>query len=119
MVIESDDRVRPLIVQTLRNSGFHVESFIDAQAGLEAFQRAPQSWSIVLAELDGGRLDGATCIRRMRDTTPGLPVLLLTAEPADVGEHLVDAQTRVLVKPFTVAALRSTLADLLNSPSLR
>ncbi|MFT3683806.1 MAG: PAS domain S-box protein [Phycisphaerales bacterium] len=119
MVIESDDRVRPLIVQTLRNSGFHVESFMDAQSGLDAFQRAPQAWSIVLAELGDGRLDTATCVRRMRETATSLPVLLLTDDPSETGGTPIDTQTRVLVKPFTVGSLRSALADLLNAPSLR
>lgn len=119
MVIESDDRVRPLIVQTLRNSGFHVESFINADAGLDAFNRDPGSWSIVLAELDGDRLDGATCVRRMRKAVPDLPALLLTADPGDASGHLADARTRVLLKPFTVGSLRSALNDLLKSTPVR
>jgi CheY-like chemotaxis protein len=119
MVIESDERVRPLIVQTLRNSGYQVVSFSSAEAGLDAFTVDPTSWAVVLVELDGERLDGVSCIRRMRRSFPALPALMLTADPGDASGHLVDAQTRVLLKPFTVGSLRSALNDLLKHPSMR
>jgi CheY-like chemotaxis protein len=119
MVIESDERVRPLIVQTLRNSGYQVESFPTAEMGLEAFTRMPTAWSVVLVELDGERMDGVSCVRRMRKAAPTLPALMLTADPSDASGHLVDGQTRVLLKPFTVGSLRSALTDLLKDPSVR
>lgn len=119
MVIESDERVRPLIVQTLRNSGYQVESFTSAETGLEAFMKGPTSWAVVLMELDGEGIDGVTCLRRMRKSAPDLPALMLTADPADASGHLVDGRTRVLLKPFTVGSLRSALGDLLSDPISR
>ena len=119
MVVESDERVRPLIVQTLRNTGYHVESFTSAEAGLDAFTKHPTAWSVVLLELDGQGLDGVTCLRRMRKNAPEIPALMLTADPADASGHLVDGRTRVLLKPFTVGSLRSALNDLLGDPVSR
>jgi PAS domain S-box-containing protein len=119
MVVESDDRVRPLIVQSLRNSGYFVESFTTSAAGLEAFTASPASWAVVLMEVDTGGLDGATCLRRMRKAVPTLPAILITGDPADAGGQLVDEHTRVLFKPFTVGSLRSTLNDLFSPLSTR
>ncbi|MBY0309071.1 MAG: hypothetical protein K2Q09_10050, partial [Phycisphaerales bacterium] len=113
-----DERVRPLIVQALRNAGFHVESFTTCAAAASVFERNPAGWAVALLEFSTTE-DAPGCAHVLRRTTPTLPVLLLTSNPADASGNFADAHTRVLLKPFTVGSLRSALSDLLKQPAPR
>ncbi len=113
MVIQSDDRVRPLVVQTLRNSGYYVEAFTDAESAYEVFRSQPKRWNVLVIDLNLVGLDGSSALRRMRRLRPGQPALILAEDEIDAGKDQIDSTTRVLLKPFTMHAMRTTIADLM------
>ncbi|HEY4686427.1 MAG TPA: response regulator [Dehalococcoidia bacterium] len=110
LVVEDEPAIRALISASLQGSGCEVASVSDGRAALRALQEARPD--LVLLDLGLPGLGGAEVLRRLRaDTaTAAIPIVLLTGrEPPE--DAAADA---VLLKPFTPATLRRSLAGWLT-----
>jgi len=107
-VLVVDDE--PLAVMALRDMlewrGLRVTTAADGEAALRAFGDSPAD--LLVTDLKMPRMDGATLIRRLRETHPDLPVIVMTGH-APAGEAELQGQaggaTRLLLKPISPLAL--------------
>jgi len=86
LVAEDEFRIREVLVDTLLDAGYDV---IDAANGIEAIQKAKEYVpDIVLLDVMMPELDGFQVMEQMKANpeTETIPVILLTAMPADQGE---------------------------------
>lgn len=108
-VLVVDDE--PLAVAALRDvlewCGLRVTTAENGEAALRAFAESPAD--LLLTDLKMPRMDGATLIHRLRETHPGLPVIVMTGHaPAGGAAGLQGAAhgaTRLLLKPISPQAL--------------
>ena len=105
LIVDDEPLVRRGIGEMLRNLGHHV---IEADGGAEALGMvgALPDIDVVVTDYKMPRMDGAEFARRVRETRPGMPVLLISGYTgaADPVEGLPR-----LNKPFGLAELAAAL----------
>jgi CheY-like chemotaxis protein len=116
LVVEDEEEVRNVIVETLRDIGYAMIAAPDARAALAYIAKEP---GINLLLTDVGLRDGVNgrqlaeeCLRQR----PDLKVLFMTgyARNAIVHHGRVDPGVHLLSKPFTREALARKIAEMLG-----
>jgi CheY-like chemotaxis protein len=119
LVVEDEEEVREIIIETLRDMGYAVISAGDGPSALARFAQKP---NIALLLTDVGLPEGmngrqlADEIRRLR---PGLKVIFMTgyARNAIIHHGHIDPGVELLPKPFTRDALARKIREMLNRPA--
>ena len=113
LVVEDDAEVRRAIVESLGLLGYAVTEAADGDAGLAALARATPDLMVVDYAMPG--MNGAEFIGRAREAAGGIPVVLATgyADMAEVGRVL--GTQRILIKPFDISTLATTVRQALVS----
>ncbi|TMQ04613.1 MAG: response regulator [Deltaproteobacteria bacterium] len=116
LIVDDEFGLADITADLLREMGYHVALAINGKLGLESL--AAHRADIVLTDLMMPVMDGPEMVRRMRadPALAAIPVILMTALPEAIpaGEPvLYDA---VLVKPFSIAEVVSTVQRLLPPP---
>lgn len=111
LVVEDEPRIKDVLVDTLLDAGFDV---VDAADGTDAIQmmveRVPD---IVLLDVMMPGLDGFQVMEHMKKNpeTEAIPVVLLTALPADQGEIAARKMgvTHYISKPWDPGMVEATI----------
>ena len=113
LLVEDDDGIALPLGAALRGDGHEV---VRVATGREALARVTDGVAAVVLDLGLPDLDGVEVCRRMRDRTPGVPVLILTARTteADVVVGLDAGADDYVTKPFRLAELLARLRALLR-----
>jgi DNA-binding response OmpR family regulator len=113
LIILDDD---PLFVQLLEDflipEGFLIRGFAEARAAVQALgERQPD---LLVLDLIVPEVDVITLYRQLRadPATQQLPILISTAAPSylEAFDAIPDTSRHILVTPYPLAQLRSTLA---------
>jgi CheY-like chemotaxis protein len=113
LVVEDDDDVRRVIVESLQVAGHTVTEAADGPDGLKELKRDMPDLLIVDYAMQN--MNGAEVIANARDLAPGLPVILATgyADMVEVGRVL--GTQSILVKPFDIATLLRAVENALQT----
>ncbi|MDA1218604.1 MAG: response regulator [Chloroflexi bacterium] len=119
LVVDDEFDIRELLVDTLLDAGLEV---IEASDGRSALERiATDHPDIVLLDIWMPCMDGLEVLGKLREdpATEELPVILLTAMPATVGESagLKMGVTHYLNKPWEPGVVEATLRVALREAS--
>ena len=115
--IDDEATVRHLIDEVLDEAGYTVINAADGAAGLKVLQSgAPVDLLITDVGLPGG-MNGRQVADAARQLRPGLKVLFITgyAENAAVGNGHLEHGMELLTKPFSIDALTSKVADMIDT----
>jgi CheY-like chemotaxis protein len=114
LVIDDERGVRTLCGDVLTRAGHHVQV---AQSGEEAFALwQKQPFDLVLCDVNLPGIDGVEVLRRARELSPSLPIVLTTGYDATstLGEATRLKAVELLQKPFRnkelVMAVRRVIA---------
>ncbi|NYJ08182.1 response regulator transcription factor [Petropleomorpha daqingensis] len=105
LVVDDEPAIRELLAMVCAYEGWDVRTAGTGEAALRAVrERAPD---VVLLDAMLPDLDGLTVLRRIRASSPALPVIMVTArDSAEDRAALFGAgATGYVTKPFAVAAL--------------
>ncbi len=118
-IIEDEAPIRRGVVDVLRASGYQVSEAADGARGLEEANRP--GIALVLLDLLLPRLDGLEVLRRLRQTRPALPVIILTARGTedDRVRGLKMGADDYVVKPFSARELLARVEAVLRRSSGR
>ncbi len=116
LVVEDEPAVRSLIGRVLSKRGYVV---IEAANGREALERAGESLrpvDLLISDIVMPEMDGPELARRLGETRPGLPVLLISGYSHDaiVREGAFPAGAAFLGKPFTPSELAARVEEILR-----
>jgi len=116
LVVEDDPDLREALCDTLELSGFRVESAGDGSAALECLNRT--SVGMVISDVQMRPMDGHTLLARIKERSPQIPVLLMTAygnvEKAVMAMR--EGATDYLSKPFDPEILLQKVAQAMVYP---
>ena len=117
LVVDDESMVRALIARVLTDEGYEVVAVANGRAALDAARGANTAFDLIITNNYMPGLSGAELIARVREDFPTLPIL-----------HVDDVTRRgrlpplptgipTIYKPFSVAALRNAVKDLLDRRS--
>jgi signal transduction histidine kinase len=111
LVVDDDDTVRGVLVETLRNAGFLVVEASDGEAGLRQIETARPGAAVIDFIMPG--MNGAEVARRAQARYPGLPVVFVSGYFDTMAlDGIPDAI--VLRKPFDVEGLNKAVSSVLH-----
>ncbi len=115
LVVDDDTSVLIVARRILVKYGYTV---LEAPGGEEALQIAhanAQRIDLVLTDVRMPGLDGPTLVRKLASVLPSVPVVYMSGDPDGRLRQELSAPGRTLLdKPFTVAQLTRTLAEVLT-----
>jgi CheY-like chemotaxis protein len=117
LVVEDDPDVRDYSTATLQDLGYRVLEAPDGATALDIIAREP-GLSLLFSDIGlTGGMDGRVLAKYAQQRRPGLKVLLTTAYPhIDLqSERQAGQPIELLLKPFAVAALASTIRRMLDA----
>jgi len=120
LLVENEDRLRSVIGETLEEEGFAVVEAASGEQALEKAERHSGPIHLLLCEATLPGIDGRELARRIGASWTGARVILMV-DVADDGEPPPDGvrAPELLRKPFTLAALRAKLDEVLGEDSDR
>jgi two-component system, OmpR family, response regulator MprA len=116
LIIEDDEAILKIIRRTLAYEGYHVDTALDGEAGLELAKEHHQDLIILDWMLPG--MDGLEVCTRIR-ATETVPILMLTAKDTlqDRIDGLDTGADDYMVKPFELDELLARIRALLRRTS--
>ncbi|MBT9252442.1 MAG: response regulator [Brockia lithotrophica] len=109
MVVDDQVGIRALLAEVVKQEGFQVVLAGNAREALAKFSEGPPDLLLLDVKLPG--MSGLELLRKIRDTHPHLPVVLMTA----YGERDIEEEAKrlgvhaFLIKPFDIEHLRELL----------
>lgn len=100
LIIEDDQRIAQLLTRGLTNKGFEIEVAYNGVLGLRRAQAV--SFDLVILDINLPEMSGYEVCKRIRESKPALPILMLTAmsEMEDKIEGFEAGTDDYIVKPF-------------------
>jgi PAS domain S-box-containing protein len=114
LVAEDEESVRRLTARTLRAAGYEV---VEACSGHEALERANamgEELDAILSDVVMPGLSGPELVRRLRDSRPTLPVLLMSGYADAARSRPVPDDVALITKPFSPTQLCEKVARLIG-----
>ena len=109
LVVEDDDAIRHLVADFLRNHGYRVLTAKDGTDAIAVMQ-SNHEVALLLSDMMMPRMGGREVAAKLRETLPGLKVVLMSGNPED--SPLDDMH--FLQKPFSIHSLGTLVRKVLD-----
>lgn len=119
LIAEDEEALRSLVARALRDVGHDVEVAADGAEALDILQRRAGAFDLLLADIRMPVMDGiALALAAARDA-PDTTILLMTgyADQRERASGLEALVHDVVLKPFTLAEIRSAVKEALTTPA--
>ncbi len=118
LLIDDDAGLREVLTFALEEFGHEVESHENGERGLSALEAFRPE--VVVTDLKMPGIDGVEVVRRVKETDPGVPVIVLTAfgTIADAVEVMKLGAYDYLTKPYNRDELKLTIDQALERRQL-
>jgi two-component system, cell cycle response regulator CpdR len=117
LVVDDEDSMRMLVARAIAMDGHDITTAADGAEALELLGRAGLAFDLLLTDIQMPVMDGiALALTAARDF-PNLTILLMTgfADQRERASGLNAIAHDVISKPFSVADIRTAVADALAS----
>ena len=115
LLIEDYDLIRGLLRETLEVAGHTVIEARNGADGLDLFRQAGAN--LVITDIVMPDKDGIDVVRALREQVPPVPIIAISGAGNSAEDYLDLAYRmgalKVLLKPFTAAALNAAIDELL------
>jgi two-component system cell cycle sensor histidine kinase/response regulator CckA len=114
LLVEDEAPLLKLAERALRRAGFEVIAAASAEEALERMAGDGPRPAALVSDVVMPGMDGFALARRLRETLPDLPVLLVSGyAEAALGRDLAAEQLKLLSKPYSLSELVAELRALL------
>lgn len=119
LLVDDEEPIRGFLKRGLEMDGHVVDTAIDGADGLDRLTERAGAFDLLLTDIRMPMMDGIALALAAKRDWPDLTILLMTgyAEQRERAKALEGIVADVLVKPFTLADLRATLARILLGAS--
>jgi CheY-like chemotaxis protein len=114
LVVDDEPMVRALIARALGDAGYEVVAVADGRAALDAARGAQAAFDLIITNNYMPGLSGAELISRVREDFPDLPILHVDDITRRGRIPPLPSDIPTIYKPFSIAALRDAVRDLLE-----
>ena len=116
LVVDDDAMARRAVRDILEYRGIPTVGAADGLSALRALAAGRRDISVVVLDLILPGMDGRAVCRRIRDSYPGVRIILSSGYPLDqeTASCLADHEVCFLAKPFDSGRLVATVRDLLD-----
>ncbi len=116
LIVDDDAAIRRLATLMLEREGFRVLSADSGRAALETFREQKEEIAVAILDATMPEMDGAETFHALRSIRSDLPVVFISGNSEEDVARRVSGETKLkfLKKPFTIAALNTTVRDVLN-----
>jgi two-component system, cell cycle response regulator CpdR len=117
LIADDEDSMRTLVARAIAMDGYDTVTAQDGAEALEILTREDGAFDLLLTDIQMPIMDGiALALAAARDF-PGLTILLMTgfADQRERASNLSAIAHDVITKPFSVADIRTAVADALSS----
>lgn len=116
LVVDDEPGVLQVLARLLRTLGFQVESAGSGPEVLDLLEREDLNPVVALVDLTMPQMDGVAVAKALRQERPATQVVLMSGySAAEIAESCAGLSIAgFLQKPFQLAALRSTLSQILG-----
>lgn len=118
LLVEDEAFMRDVTERMLVKLGYNVVSAVDGEDALEKLTKADGGFDLMLSDVIMPRLNGAELAARVRESWPGLRILLMSGYTDDIiGRHgVLEEGIQLLNKPFKLNELAEKLRAVLSKP---
>ena len=117
LLVEDDPAVRSVLNGMLTDAGFEVLVAQDGASALHQLWKHGGNLSLLVTDIDMGRMGGMELAEMVRSQYPALPILFISGLPIPAGELESSAPgTFLLAKPFGAVALVQAVEKAMTDP---
>ena len=118
LVVEDETQVRSLLNVMFTDLGFEVIEAKDGTAALSELWKRRGSVSMLVTDVDMGRMNGLELAESVRSQYPGVPILFISGLPMPAAELEQVAPGAIFItKPFDVATVTAAVRKLIPTAS--
>lgn len=120
LLVEDEAGVRSLAAQILISNGYHVLEAGNGQEALDAIEQSTQEIQLIITDVVMPGMGGRQLVERIRNRLPDAKVLFMSGytEDAIVRHGILSSEAEFLQKPFTAAALKTKVREILDSSAM-
>ncbi len=114
LVVDDENTIREVVRRYLEHGGFNVREVADGQGALDSVEGQPPDLVVLDLMLPG--LDGLSVMRRLRQSHPAIPIVMLTAR-GETGDRILGLDLGAddyVTKPFSPQELVSRVRAVLR-----
>lgn len=117
LIIEDDEKISTLLLQSLVKKNFSVETAFDGETGLT--MATGKKFDLIILDLMLPKVDGFLILKTLRATGNKVPILILSAKETveDIVNGLKTGADDYLVKPFSMNELLARVETLIRRTS--
>ena len=117
LIIEDDEKISTLLLQSLVKKNFSVETAFDGETGLT--MATGKKFELIILDLMLPKVDGFLILKTLRATGNKVPILILSAKETveDIVNGLKTGADDYLVKPFSMNELLARVETLIRRTS--
>ena len=121
LVLDDEKNITFVIKAILEKGGFAVDAFNDPLAAMRALEKTEHGYSVVITDLYMPAMSGMQILATMRETQPGLPVVMITAfgTVESAVQALKNGAFDYITKPFEQGEILAIVEKAANTYSLR
>jgi DNA-binding response OmpR family regulator len=117
LIVDDEPMVRALIARALTDAGYEVVAVANGRAALDAARGAEVRFDLIITNNYLPGLSGARLIAQVREDFPDLPILHVDDVTRRGRISPVPSDIPTIYKPFSIAALRAAVVELLQQGS--
>ncbi len=112
LLVDDEEAVRSVVADVLRHLGFTVDTAQDGAEGVEKVLANQGKFRVVFLDLTMPKLNGARAFRKIRETYPHLPVVMMSGYSNEFEAIEEDPCAIFFPKPFRLGELAGKLGQL-------
>jgi DNA-binding NtrC family response regulator len=118
LVVDDEEIVRESLSNWLKEDGYQTEAVEDGFKALEMIKK--KSWNVLFVDLKMPGMDGLEVMRRVKETQPELPIIIITAYATvnTAVEAMKEGAYDYLVKPFNPEEISLIIRGLIEKQAL-
>ena len=113
LLVDDEASLVRLMKKYLERVGFNVDTAESGAEAWEKFERAGQSYALVIVDLTLPDIEGRELLRRMAVAKPELAAVVCSGSPVDPADQIL-GRFRYLQKPFLPKMLAQVVNDALS-----